>query len=194
MYLVVGLGNPGRKYERTRHNAGFDAVELLAKKLGIRLSKLKCKALIGEGKLSGERLALAQPQTFMNLSGESVSALISWYKIEPAQLIVVYDDCDLPLGHLRVRERGSAGTHNGMRSILYQLGRDDFPRVRIGIGRPPEGWDLADYVLTGYPTAEEQKTAYDALIKAGETIEKIVVEGVPKASELANAWSKECPT
>lgn len=191
MYVVVGLGNPGRKYERTRHNAGFDAVELLAARFGIRLTKLKCKALIGEGTIGGERVALAQPQTFMNLSGESVRELVGWYKIDLSRLIVVYDDCDLPFGKLRVREKGSAGTHNGMRSILYQLARDDFPRVRVGIGRQPDGWDLADYVLTGYRTEEERKIAYEALVKAGEAVEKIIVEGVPKASEFANAWSKE---
>ena len=191
MYVVVGLGNPGSKYARTRHNAGFDAVELLASRLNIRISKLKCKALIGEGMIGGQRVALAQPQTFMNLSGESVVQLVSWYKIEPGHLIVVYDDCDLPFGKLRVREKGSAGTHNGMKSILYLLGSEDFPRVRVGIGKPPEGWDLADYVLTGYQSAEERKTAFDALVKAGEAVEKIILEGVPKASEFANAWSKE---
>ena len=164
---------------------------LLAARHNIRLAKLKCKALIGEGTIGGERVALAQPQTFMNLSGESVRELVSWYKIDLSHLIVVYDDCDLPFGKLRVRERGSAGTHNGMRSIIYQLARDDFPRVRVGIGRQPEGWDLADYVLSGYHTEEERKIAYDALVKAGEAVEKIILEGVSKASEFANAWSKE---
>ncbi len=191
MYVVVGLGNPGSKYARTRHNSGFDAVELLASRHDIRLTKLKCKALIGEGTIGGERVALAQPQTFMNLSGESVSQLINWYKIDLDHLIVVYDDCDLPVGALRVREKGSAGTHNGMRSILYQLGIEEFPRVRVGIGRPPEGWDLADFVLAGYQTVEERKVAFDTLAKAGEAVEKIILEGVPRASEFANAWSKE---
>ncbi len=104
---------------------------------------------------------------------------------------MVYDDCDLPFGKLRVREKGSAGTHNGMKSILYQLGSEEFPRVRVGIGRPPEGWDLADFVLAGYPTKEDRQIAYDALVKAGEAVEKIILEGLPKASEFANAWSKE---
>jgi len=191
MYVVVGLGNPGSKYARTRHNSGFDAVELLAARHNIRLTKLKCRALIGEGAIGGQRVALAQPQTFMNLSGESVSQLVHWYKIELSRLIVVYDDCDLPAGALRVREKGSAGTHNGMKSILYQLGSEDFPRVRVGIGRAPEGWDLADYVLAPYRTAEERKLAFDALVKAGEAVEKIILEGTAKASEFANAWSKE---
>lgn len=191
MYVVVGLGNPGKKYARTRHNAGFDAVELLASRFDIRLTKLKCKALVGEGMIGSERVAIAQPQTYMNLSGESVSQLVGWYKIDLSHLIVVYDDCDLPAGKLRVREKGSAGTHNGMKSILYQLGSEEFPRVRIGIGRPPEGWDLADFVLAPYQTAEERQTAFDALVKAGEAVEKIIREGVPRASEFANAWSKE---
>ena len=191
MYVVVGLGNPGSKYARTRHNSGFDAVELLAARHDIRLTKRKCKALLGEGTIGGQRVALAQPQTYMNLSGESVSLLVSWYKIDLSHLIVVYDDCDLPAGALRVREKGSAGTHNGMRSILYQLGSEDFPRVRVGIGKQPEGWDLADYVLAPYPTPEARKIAYDTLVKAGEAVEKIILEGIPKASEFANAWSKE---
>ncbi len=191
MYVVVGLGNPGRKYARTRHNAGFDAVEILASRLGVSMTKLRCKALIGEGTVGGERVVLAQPQTFMNLSGESVRELVSWYKIDLDHLIVIYDDCDLPLGRLRVRAKGSAGTHNGMKSVLYQLGSEDFPRVRVGIGRPPEGWDLADYVLSGYPAASDRKVMFDALTKAGEAVEKIILEGLPRASEFANAGSKE---
>ncbi len=191
MYVVVGLGNPGRKYARTRHNAGFDAVEILASRLGVSMTKLRCKALIGEGTVGGERVVLAQPQTFMNLSGESVRELVSWYKIDLDHLIVIYDDCELPLGRLRVRAKGSAGTHNGMKSVLYQLGSEDFPRVRVGIGRPPEGWDLADYVLSGYPAASDRKVMFDALTKAGEAVEKIILEGLPRASEFANAGSKE---
>lgn len=187
MYVIVGLGNPGRKYERTHHNAGFDVVELLADKLRIPMTKLKCKALVGEGMIGTERVALAHPQTFMNLSGESVVKLISWYKIEPEQLIVVYDDTDLALGQLRVRAKGSSGTHNGMKSIIYLLGRDDFPRVRVGIGKPPEHWDLADYVLSGYRSREEQEIAFKAYRRAVEAIEMIVKEGVIKAATFANS-------
>ena len=139
MYLIVGLGNPGAKYQFTRHNTGFNAVEVLAQRLEIRLDKLKCKARIGEGRLGDERVVLAQPQTYMNLSGESVRELLNWYKCPLEHMIVIYDDIDLPPGRIRIRAKGSAGTHNGMRNIIYQLGRDDFPRVRIGIGRQPEG-------------------------------------------------------
>lgn len=188
MYVIVGLGNPGEKYARTHHNAGFDVVDILAQMHDIPLGKHRCKARVGEGVIAGERVALCQPQTFMNLSGESVVALCNWYKPQPQQLVVVYDDVDLPFGRLRVRAKGSAGTHNGMRSIIYLLGRDDFPRVRVGIGRPPEGWDLADYVLAGYRTPQERSAAFDAYVKAAEAVELILGEGVEKATALASAY------
>lgn len=186
MYVIVGLGNPGRKYERTHHNAGFDVVEILSSRLSVPINRIRCKSVVGEGKIGTERIVLAQPQTFMNLSGESVVQLMNWYKIEAEQLIVVYDDVDLPLGAVRVRAKGSSGTHNGMKSIIYLLGRDDFPRVRVGIGRPPANWDLADYVLSGYQTKQERETAYDAYLRAAEAIEMIVKEGVQKAATFAN--------
>ncbi|MGI6172670.1 MAG: aminoacyl-tRNA hydrolase [Christensenellales bacterium] len=190
MYVVVGLGNPGVKYARTHHNAGFDVVELLAAKWGVALNKRKCKALLGEGTFRGERVVLAQPQTYMNLSGQSVVELVNWYKIEPANLIVVYDDVDIPLANLRVREKGSAGTHNGMRSILYLLGTDAFPRVRVGIGGAPDGWELADYVLSGFRTKEETEDAYLAYQKAGELIEILISEGCAKAQQAASEFNK----
>ena len=142
-YIVVGLGNPEKKYEHTRHNVGFDVLQVLSQKLDIPLNKLRCKALTGEGRIGGERVVLAAPQTYMNLSGQSVVELLRWYKADAKHLIVVYDDVDLPQGRLRVRAGGSAGTHNGMRNIVYLTGRDDFPRVRIGIGKPEPGRDLA---------------------------------------------------
>ncbi len=191
MYVVVGLGNPGSKYARTRHNVGFDVVEILAARNHIALGKLKCKSVIGEGMICGERVSLCQPQTFMNLSGESVSQLVNWYKIEPERLIVVYDDVDLPFGRLRVRAHGSAGTHNGMRSVIYQLGVDNFPRVRVGIGRPPEGWELADYVLSGYATQQERSVAFDAYQKAAEAVEILIAQGPEKAAAFANKYQGE---
>ena len=148
MFLVVGLGNPGRKYEHTRHNVGFDVVDILSQKYDIPLRKSRCKAITGEGVIAGQKVALALPQTYMNLSGESVVQLVNWYKPEMDQLLVCYDDVDLPDGKVRFRPSGSAGTHNGMRNIIYLLGRDDFPRMRVGTGRPPEHMDLKDYVLT----------------------------------------------
>ena len=181
MYVVVGLGNPGRKYEHTRHNVGFDVVDVLAQRNNITLARLRCKAVVGEGVISGQRVALALPQTYMNLSGESVVQLVNWYKPERDQLIVCFDDVDLPEGKLRFRSSGSAGTHNGMRNIIYLLGRDDFPRLRVGIGRPPEGWDLKDYVLTGYRTAADRQTMFDAFVAAAETVERLIAGGVDAA-------------
>ena len=184
MYVVVGLGNPGRKYEHTRHNVGFDVLEVLSQKYDIPIRKIRCKAAVGEGTIRGERVVLAQPQTFMNLSGESVVQLLSWYKCEPQNLSGVYDDVDLAEGKLRFRPSGSAGTHNGMRNIIYLLGRQDFPRVRVGIGRPPEGWDLKDWVLAPYNTPELRKTMFDAYINAADAVATLIAEGVEPARQF----------
>lgn len=181
MYVVVGLGNPGRKYAHTRHNVGFDVVELLSREQNIPLYRLRCKAVIGEGTIAGKKVVLAQPQTFMNLSGESVVQLVNFFKPEADQLIVCYDDVDLPEGALRFRPGGSAGTHNGMRNVIYLLGRDDFPRVRVGIGRPPEHWDLKDYVLTGYDTKELRETMFGAYTAAAATIAEYIAGGADAA-------------
>ncbi|MEG1604622.1 MAG: aminoacyl-tRNA hydrolase [Clostridia bacterium] len=187
MYVIVGLGNPGAKYKNTHHNAGFDVLEILSQAHRIPLNRTKCKALVGEGVIAGARVALCQPQTFMNLSGESVVALCNWYKPEFDQLIVVYDDVDLPFAKIRVRAGGSAGTHNGMRSIISLLGRDDFPRVRVGMGSAPAGWDLADYVLSGYTTKEEREAAFSCYTKAADTVTVLIRDGVPKASAFASS-------
>ncbi|MDO4867438.1 MAG: aminoacyl-tRNA hydrolase [Clostridia bacterium] len=184
MYLIVGLGNPGRKYMHTRHNVGFDVVEVLSQKFDIPIQRLCCKAAVGEGTIRGQRVALAQPQTFMNLSGESVVQLCNWYKPENDHLIVVFDDVDLPEGKLRFRTNGSAGTHNGMRNIIYLLGREDFPRLRVGIGRPPEGWDMKDWVLAGYNTPELRQTMFDAYMGAADVIAELIANGVEPARQL----------
>ena len=181
MYVIVGLGNPGRKYEHTRHNVGFDVLEVLSQKHNIPMRKLRCKAAIGEGTINGQKVVLAQPQTFMNLSGESVVQLVNFFKPEEDQLIVCYDDIDLAEGKLRFRPNGSAGTHNGMRNIIYLLGRDNFPRVRVGIGRPPQGWDLKDYVLTGYNTPELRETMFDAYNVAADVIAEYISGGADAA-------------
>ena len=186
MYVIVGLGNPGRKYEHTRHNVGFDVLEILSQKYDIPMLKLRCKAVVGEGTIRGHRVALCQPQTFMNLSGESVVQLVNWYKPEEDQLIVIYDDVDLPEGKIRFRPSGSAGTHNGMRNIIYLLGRENFPRVRVGIGRQPEGWDLADWVLAGYRTAEERQAAFEAYSAAADALLCIAKEGCEAAMQKYN--------
>ena len=184
MHVIVGLGNPGSKYEHTRHNVGFDVVNVLSQKYDIPLRKLRCKAVVGEGMIGSERVVLAQPQTFMNLSGESVTQLVSWYKPEPQNLIVVYDDVDLQEGKLRFRPSGSAGTHNGMRNIIYLLGREDFPRVRVGIGRPAPGWDMKDWVLATYNTPELRETMFNAYMDASDVIAKLVTEGTEPARRL----------
>ena len=186
MYVIVGLGNPGRKYEHTRHNVGFDVLEILSQKYDIPMLKLRCKAVVGEGTIRGHRVALCQPQTFMNLSGESVVQLVNWYKPEADQLIVVYDDVDLPEGKLRFRPSGSAGTHNGMRNIIYLLGRDDFPRVRVGVGQKPHpDYDLADWVL-GKFVGEDKKTMDAAIKRAADAVECLLADGPDTAMNRFN--------
>ncbi len=187
MHLIVGLGNPGKKYEHTRHNVGFDVVDIISQKTGIPIGRDRCKASVGEGLYKGEKLALARPQTFMNLSGYSVQGLAQWYKIQPEQLLVIFDEVDLPLGKLRLRASGSAGTHNGMRSILDEYGRQDFPRLRVGIGPRPEGWELADWVLAPYATPEERKTQFDAFLRAADVALAWAEQGVDAAMRLAGA-------
>ena len=185
IFVIAGLGNPGGKYENTRHNVGFDAIDLLSQKYGIKVSKLKHKALIGDGVIKNERVLLVKPQTFMNLSGESIRDLVDWFKVPMERLIVIYDDVDLPLGKVRIRPSGSSGTHNGMRSVIYQLQKDDFPRVRIGIDKAPEGWELADYVLSRF-SPEERKTINGAISNAADAAAAIVCSGVNTAMNLYN--------
>lgn len=149
MYVIVGLGNPGKKYENTRHNMGFIAVDLLAKEYGIKVDKIKHKALVGEGRIADQKVLLVKPQTYMNLSGESVREVLSYYKVDIENLIVIYDDLDIPTGTIRIRKFGSAGTHNGMRSVVYQIQSDRFPRIRVGIGSEKHS-DLIDFVTGGF--------------------------------------------
>ena len=176
LYVIVGLGNPGPKYNATRHNVGFEALEYLSEKYSININKLKFKSLYGEGNIAGKRVLLVKPQTYMNASGECVREIIEWYKIDPKQLIVLYDDIDLPVGKIRVRQNGSAGTHNGMRSIIYQIRTEDFKRVRIGIGKPPPQWDLADYVL-GRFAANEVEEIKKTIIEAAEATVDLLNKG-----------------
>ena len=168
MRIIVGLGNPGEKYSHTRHNVGFDVIDILSQKLDIPVKKLKCRATIGEGMIGGEKIALIKPQTFMNLSGLTVSDALSWYKIEPKDLLLIVDDIDLPLGQVRIRAKGGPGTHNGLRHIVQCTGTGDFPRVRVGVGAPPPEWDLADWVLSKYADEAARKTAFDAYTLAAE--------------------------
>ena len=187
MHIVIGLGNPGKEYARTRHNVGFDVVDVLSEKLHISLTKSAMHGLIGEGFAGGEKLLLVKPQTYMNLSGQCVTELVSFYKPEMEQVMVIYDDIDLPLGKVRLRASGSAGTHNGMRSIIGLLGRQDFPRLRVGVGQRPEGWELADWVLSHYQTAEDRQTQFDAFLRAADTVTDWVRNGMDSAMRTANA-------
>ena len=173
MKVIVGLGNPGKKYDNTRHNIGFEALDYIADKEGISINTGKHKALIGTGYMGGEKVLLVKPQTFMNLSGESVAELLHYYKIDPEEeLIIIYDDIALAPGKLRVRAKGSAGGHNGIKNIIAHLGTQQFSRIRIGVGEKPAGWDLADYVLGRFPAEEEPtiRTALEQTVKACETI------------------------
>ena len=169
MLAIVGLGNPGEKYAHTRHNAGFDVIDILSQKLNIPVKKLKCHAVLGEGLLeNGQKLALIKPQTFMNLSGQCVAEALSWYKITPREMLLIVDDIDLPFGQVRIRGKGGPGTHNGLRHIVQCTGTGDFPRVRVGMGAPPPQWDLADWVLGKFPDAEARKIAFDAYMLAAD--------------------------
>lgn len=150
MKLIVGLGNPGAKYAGTRHNAGFSVIDELAERHKIKMGTNKHKAIIGKGIINGEKVILAMPQTFMNLSGESVRSIMDFYKLTVDDLIVVYDDIDLDVGKLRIRQKGSAGGHNGMKNIILHCGSQDFVRVRVGVGHKPDHMDLADYVLSRF--------------------------------------------
>ena len=176
MYIIAGLGNPGGKYENTRHNVGFHVIDTLADRMGIRVDEKKHFALCGKGILAGERVVLLKPQTYMNNSGQSLRAAADFYKVEPEQIIVISDDIDLEQGQLRIRLKGSAGGHNGLKSIIQHLGAQDFPRVRVGIGGKPEGWDLADYVLGQLKgnDAEAMQTAYHT---AADAVEAMISEG-----------------
>jgi PTH1 family peptidyl-tRNA hydrolase len=193
VWLIVGLGNPGEEYTKTRHNIGFQCLNELARRHSLDFGKKLAKARVAEGQIAGQRVALAKPFTFMNLIGQSVVGLCQWYKIEPAQeLLVIYDDLDLPFGVLRLRERGSAGTHNGMKSVIGQLGSQVFPRVRFGIGQGPPGRDAAQYVL-GRFTRDEQAQLPDIQARVADAVEIILREGFTAAMNRYNAPEKKNP-
>ncbi len=185
MYLIVGLGNPGEKYRYTKHNVGFMVLDYFASVHNISISKIKHKAVLGEGKIGQEKVILAKPQTYMNLSGESVQELMHWYKGDISKLIVVYDDVDLDVGRIRIRPSGSSGTHNGMKSIIYMLNSDEFPRVRIGIGKQPDYMDLADYVMSRF-SDDEIPLMEEAIKKSALAIEEIIKEDVTAAMNKYN--------
>ena len=187
MFLIAGLGNPGMKYDGTRHNMGYDVITELIDRYHVPPSGTAMKALYGKGRIEGEPVILIKPLTYMNLSGEAVQQFAHYYKIDPEkELIVIYDDIDLAPGQIRIREKGSAGSHNGMKSVIQCMGTDTFPRVRIGIGAKPENWDLADYVLTR-PASDERVAIDDAIRAAADAIALIVTGEIEDAMSRFNS-------
>ena len=184
MYIIVGLGNPGKQYENTRHNMGFLAVDLLAEKYNIDVNKIKFKALVGEGRIAGQKVLLVKPQTYMNLSGEAVRQAMDFYKIDPEELIVIYDDIDIPTGTFRIRKKGSPGTHNGMRNIFQHIQTNDFPRIRVGIGSGKKE-NLIGYVTGGISKSEQELLA-DVLKNSADAAACIIEKGIDKAMNEYN--------
>lgn len=188
MKMIVGLGNPGREYANTRHNAGFWAVEALAEKHGVIHWRDQFNASVADIRIGGEKVLLVLPQTYMNLSGDAVQPLMHFYKMNPQDLLVIYDDMDLPVGVVRIRKNGSSGGQKGMTSIILRLNEDDFPRIRIGIGRPPVGWKVPDYV-TSRPNEEEIPLFKEAISLAAEAAERQVSE---ELSNVMNDIHRRC--
>lgn len=186
MYLIAGLGNPGSKYAHTRHNVGFDTLDYLADYYGIDVETKKFKALVGQGMAAGNKVLLMKPQTYMNLSGESLREAVDFYKIDPEEeLIVIYDDISLEPGQLRLRGKGSAGGHNGIKSIIAQLGTQNFKRIKVGVGEKPSDYDLADYVL-GHFHGEEKLIMEDAKKRAAKAAVSIMNDGLAAAMNEYN--------
>lgn len=192
MFLIAGLGNPDKGYAGTRHNIGFDVIDKLAEQEKIRVIERKHKALIGKGMVEGIKVILAKPQTYMNLSGESIRELADYYKIDTrSELLVISDDISLPPGQLRIRKKGSAGGHNGLKNIIAMLGHDEFQRIRLGVGEKPEGYDLADYVL-GRFDAKERKLADEAVEEAADAVRTVLAKGADAAMNRFNRKHSEC--
>lgn len=186
MYIIVGLGNPKREYENTRHNVGFSCIDAIAEEHNIDVIECKHKALIGKGYIGTQKVILVKPQTFMNLSGESVREIIDYYKVdEKTQLIVMYDDVSLPVGQLRIRQKGSAGGHNGIKNIILHLGHDTFERIKVGVGEKPPGYDLADYVL-GHFSKENKSVMEESKKRVCKAVEMMVDEQIDAAMNQFN--------
>ena len=189
MYIIAGLGNPTREYEKTRHNVGFEVIDVLADRLGTTVEEKKFKGCYGRGIIGGQKVLLLKPQTFMNLSGESVRAAADFYKVDPEHIIIVYDDISLDPGQLRIRLKGSAGGHNGIKNIIAHLGTQEFPRIKVGVGAKPPKMDLADYVLSRFG-AEEQKIMDEAFGEAAEAAVMMMTTGAERAMNHYNAKKK----
>ncbi len=189
MYVIVGLGNPGKKYENTRHNMGFITVDQIAEEYQVKVDRIKHKSLVGECNIAGQKVLLVKPQTYMNLSGQAVREVLNYYKVPTENLIVIYDDIDIPTGTIRLRKKGSGGTHNGMRNIIYLLEDDNFPRVRVGIGSE-KPVNLINYV-TGSVTKGEKELLEEAITNAAKGAICIVEEGIERAMNKYNIKAKE---
>ena len=189
-YIIAGLGNPGKQYELSRHNAGFLCIDILANRYSFKTDRIKFNALCADVMISSKRCLVMRPQTYMNLSGESVRAAADFYKVDPEDILIVYDDISLAPGQLRIRAKGSAGGHNGIKSIIAHLGTQEFPRVKVGVGEKPSRMDLADYVL-GHFSKEEQATMADAVKEAADAVCEIVNVGIAQAMNDHNRKKEE---
>ncbi len=189
MYMIAGLGNPTKEYDRTRHNVGFAVIDELADRYGIDVSERKHRALCGRGAIEGQKVLLVKPQTFMNLSGESLRALTDYYKVFPEELIVIYDDISLPPGQLRIRLKGSAGGHNGIKNIIAHLGTQEFPRIKVGVGEKPPRMDLKDYVLSRFSKGE-QELMDAAFREAAQAAVMMICDGADRAMNHFNTKKK----
>ena len=191
MFLIAGLGNPGRQYEKTRHNMGFDTIDELIDRHRIPQGGIAHKAMYGKGMIAGEKVLAVKPLTYMNLSGESLRECVNYYKLDPeTQMIVIYDDIDLEPGQIRIRKKGSAGGHNGIKSVIAQLGTQNFYRIKVGVGAKPKGWDLADYVLGRF--SSDERIAVDKAIKeAADAVEMILKDGIEATMNHYNRKNKQ---
>lgn len=185
MYIIAGLGNPGLKYSATRHNVGFEVIERFAYENNIEMNKKKHKAIIGDGVVRNKKVILVTPQTYMNRSGESLAEIVNFYKVPTENVLVIYDDISLDVGMIRIRQKGSAGGHNGIKNIIQHLGTDVFPRIKVGVGNKPPGWDLADYVLSRY-TKEEIEEIVPVIKTASEAIVDVIDNGILSAMNIYN--------
>lgn len=191
MYIIVGLGNPDKKYQGTRHNVGFDVIDTIAEKYNIAVDTKKHLAYIGKGVIEGQKVVLVKPQTYMNLSGESVRSVVDFYKVDPEQeVLIIFDDVSLDVGQLRIRKKGSAGGHNGIKSIISHLGTSAFPRIKVGVGEKPKGYDLADYVL-GKFSKSEQEIMQEGYKQAADAAALIIQNDIEKAMNEYNKKKQE---
>lgn len=190
MYIIAGLGNPTKEYDKTRHNVGFEVIDRLADRYDIDVSERKHRAFCGKGMIEGQKVLLVKPQTFMNLSGESLRSVVDYYKVMPEELVVIYDDISLPPGQLRIRLKGSAGGHNGIKNIIAHLGTQEFPRIKVGVGAKPPRMDLKDYVLSRFSKGE-QELMDKAFQEAAQAVAMMIGEGADRAMNHFNTKKKE---